>query len=458
MDWILLPKHKLPRDLIPYVQKLKEQIMNTPDKELHSAFDKEPEPKTSITITGNVQSGSIVCGTVHDSSLTVHGKRMYASPENEASNKRHHHDTDYSSEDDSEPSVDESIDEDPKSDLSIDHHPKRVADYALVEETENDTYEDDTESIESGFWVVNDVNIHAKCFEHAEACFSKKNQHQLSDISILAMHSIFVFAEDTMSSVSRHFGDLSLHFPIIDDLQVSKHFSLSSAQASIWCQQAAAMSFQNKRQVQRATLEFMNTAIESENDLDMVVANLLHRMLPQVKISGNDGHLKEEDTYVHNILSPLLEDMSAYEPRLQRFWANVSLSGDPQYKPDFGIYVNGLSQRFEVVVGEFKAPKGHCQGKEMRTMINRLITIGVEDPVVCGVLVSKGCLSTYKMELRGPKLYVMTRLSKLNLIRTSDDLAMLPILVSRIAQVQAYALKLLQRWNKSVNGHAIITL
>lgn len=122
----------------------------------------------------------------------------------------------------------------------------------------------------------------------------------------------------------------------------------------------------------------------------------------------------------------------------------MSLSGDPQYKPDFGIYVNGLSQRFEVVVGEFKAPKGHCQGesdtikigKEMRTMINRLITIGVEDPVVCGVLVSKGCLSTYKMELRGPKLYVMTRLSKLNLIRTSDDLAMLPILVSRIAQVQ----------------------
>lgn len=101
------------------------------------------------------------------------------------SNERHHHDTDYSSEDDSEPSVDESIDEDPKSDLSIDHHPKRVADYALVEETDNDTYEDDTESIESGFWVVNDVNIHAKCFEHAEACFSKKNQHQLSDISIL---------------------------------------------------------------------------------------------------------------------------------------------------------------------------------------------------------------------------------------------------------------------------------
>lgn len=124
--------------------------------------------------------------------------------------------------------------------------------------------------------------------------------------------------------------------------------------------------------------------------------------------------------------------------------ADVSLSGDPQYKPDFGIYVNGLSQRFEVVVGEFEAPKGHCQGesdtikigKEMRTMINRLVTIGVEDPVVCGVLVSGGCLSTYKMELRGPKLYVMARLSKLNLIRTSDDLVMLPILVSRIAQVQ----------------------
>ena len=38
------------------------------------------------------------------------------------------------------------------------------------------------------------------------------------------------------------------------------------------------MSFQNKRQVQKVTLGFMNTAIESENDLDMMVANLLHRM------------------------------------------------------------------------------------------------------------------------------------------------------------------------------------
>ncbi|KAJ8653359.1 hypothetical protein O0I10_011010 [Lichtheimia ornata] len=45
------------------------------------------------------------------------------------------------------------------------------------------------------------------------------------------------------------------------------------------------------------------------------------------------------------------------------------------------------------------------------------------------------------MGLRGPKLYVMARLSKLNLIRASDDLGMLPILVSRIAQIQAYALE-----------------
>lgn len=108
------------------------------------------------------------------------------------------------------------------------------------------------------------------------------------------------------------------------------------------------------------------------------------------------------------------------------------------------VHANGLSQRFEVVVGEFKAPKGHCQGesdtikrgKEMRAMINRLVTVDVEDPVVCGVLVANGCLTTYKMGLRGPKLYVMARLSKLNLIRASDDLGMLPILVSRIAQIQ----------------------
>ena len=127
--------------------------------------------------------------------------------------------------------------------------------------------------------------------------------------------------------------------------------------------------------------------------------------------------------------------------------ANVSLDSALGYKPDYGAYVNGLSEKYVVLVAEFKHPTGRQKqlesdfiklGKEMRCMINKLIKVGVEKPVVCGILVNKNCLRTFCMELKAPMLYSQIQLSQVQLIRVSDDLPMLPMLIAKLYQVQVF--------------------
>lgn len=88
-------------------------------------------------------------------------------------------------------------------------------------------------------------------------------------------------------------------------------------------------------------------------------------------------------------------------------------------KPNFGVYANGLFRRFVVLIAEFKPMDGHQTlendkvkiDKEMKKMLNELLEIGIEDPLVCGILVMNDHLDMFKMHLTGPKLYIMTQLS-----------------------------------------------
>lgn len=106
--------------------------------------------------------------------------------------------------------------------------------------------------------------------------------------------------------------------------------------------------------------------------------------------------------------------------------------------------MNGLSDKYIVLVAEFKHPTGRQQlesdfiklGKEMRYMINKLIKIGVDKPIVCGILVSNNSLQTFRMELKAPMLYAQIQLAKVQLTRTSDDLPMLPMLIAKLYQIQ----------------------
>lgn len=115
-----------------------------------------------------------------------------------------------------------------------------------------------------------------------------------------------------------------------------------------------------------------------------------------------------------------------------------------EFKPDYALFVNGLSKRFVVLVAEFKHPESKQRmesdmvkiGKEMRAMLNRLVKLGIKDPIVCGVLVNKNYMSTYKMDLPSPRLYRTVQLSSLALFKSATDLPLLPTIVSRLQQLK----------------------
>lgn len=130
-----------------------------------------------------------------------------------------------------------------------------------------------------------------------------------------------------------------------------------------------------------------------------------------------------------------------------------------EFKPDYGVFANGLSRKFVVLVAEFKPPEGRQQqesdfikiGKELRIMLNRLLSIGIHDAAVCGILVYNNRMSTFKMELRAPQLYTMVQLSNMPIIQSSEDLSLLPPLVSKLHQLKVS----LGGWNISLNSQFI---
>lgn len=118
-------------------------------------------------------------------------------------------------------------------------------------------------------------------------------------------------------------------------------------------------------------------------------------------------------------------------------------------KPDFGIYANGLSQRFVVLVAEVKRIESRQKpendkvklGKEMKIMINELFDVGIQDPVVSGILVMDDHLYFYTMHLGGPKTYILTELSSTPVTKSADNLVLIPSIVSKLVQLEVISTK-----------------
>ncbi|KAG2217257.1 hypothetical protein INT45_010265 [Circinella minor] len=201
----------------------------------------------------------------------------------------------------------------------------------------------------------------------------------MSDIRILALNRIFLFTADINNTVSSHVGPAA-------------HF-----------QKYEAFSF----------------LVES-----------LYRLLSSFAINGT-GNGFGEDSYVHIVLAPLLELTFDLEPSSNHMWANVSLQESKNLKPDYGLYVNGLSKRFVVLVAEFKPP-----GREDR-MESDLVKIGNEMRFMVGFWSTKHVtVSAYKLEPKGVEVYSMTRLSSIKLFTNVLEFSLIPTITSYLHQLK----------------------
>lgn len=125
------------------------------------------------------------------------------------------------------------------------------------------------------------------------------------------------------------------------------------------------------------------------------------------------------------------------------------MKGHEDIKPDFGIYANGLSHRFVVLVAEVKPIEGRQKlendkvkiGKEMKIMMNELFDVGIHDPVVFGILVMDDHLYTYAMHLGGPKAYISTELSSTSVTKSSGNLVLILSIISKLVQLRIISTK-----------------
>ncbi|GAA5795434.1 hypothetical protein HPULCUR_000792 [Helicostylum pulchrum] len=68
-----------------------------------------------------------------------------------------------------------------------------------------------------------------------------------------------------------------------------------------------------------------------------------------------------------------------------------------------------LTAKFKPLDGRQKLANDQVKiGKEMKIMLNELLKVGIEDPVVSGILVMDDLIYTFKMHFSGPKIYTMT--------------------------------------------------
>jgi hypothetical protein len=115
-----------------------------------------------------------------------------------------------------------------------------------------------------------------------------------------------------------------------------------------------------------------------------------------------------------------------------------------KYKPDFLISFKCVNTLCGLVVGEFKAPNHQSAlesdlvktGKQMRCLYNSLVKQGVQNPLVCGILVEGFTMSTFVMDLASPGIYRLINLSHLELFKTIDQLTCLPVALLRLIQVK----------------------
>lgn len=104
------------------------------------------------------------------------------------------------------------------------------------------------------------------------------------------------------------------------------------------------------------------------------------------------------------------------------------------------VYTVFGSVKSSVLVAEFKPSNQNSYvesdlvklGKQMKMMMNQLVSIGVVEPKVCGILCEGDSLCTYVMDLAAPKLYRMICIANVKVFKNIDQISFLPEILSHL--------------------------
>ncbi|KAI9253445.1 hypothetical protein BDA99DRAFT_563029 [Phascolomyces articulosus] len=219
--------------------------------------------------------------------------------------------------------------EDFPSDITEDYHPTRTADYHfMIDEAESEKVGaealdgDDDNNNELDHWIIGDINISKRLTDARLSCLRVQSKKcRISDC--YAIH------------IMKKTQDIS------DESVICVHPTIGKISKKV-------------------TIPILSKAIQNNNTIDLVVANVLHQQ--SLEYTGNASQSPFEDTYVHRSIAALFKSVFQSDPLFSYDWANGALcakrkmgseAANAIQKPDFVAFV---SSRKDLAVAEIKPP------------------------------------------------------------------------------------------------------
>ncbi|KAG1391981.1 hypothetical protein G6F60_012285 [Rhizopus arrhizus] len=316
------------------------------------------------------------------------------------------------------------------SDLTDDYHPRRKETYFFYTTEEQDiNYDESLHDMHDNYiWSIEpSINITQLCYQFKGNTLKLSNRpEQLSDIRLLALHDIYLFnLSDQSKSVGKYWCPTT-YKSAVDDIPYPD--PPQGQKSATWCTSISLKRHRNWIVGLTDSAKYLVEATALNNIVDIHAMQAVVELVP-VFISTPLNY-SIEDTYIHNWIAPILKPIFSCEPLLSIEWANKYIN--QHHKPDFITSVKGINSWLPIVVGEFKKPGfTPCletdlvkTGKEMRTMVNGLVRIGVDNPSAGAILIQGRVINTFKMDIVAP-----------------NNLSILPTIVSRFLQIKEISLE-----------------
>ncbi|KAI7854485.1 hypothetical protein BDC45DRAFT_535497 [Circinella umbellata] len=222
-----------------------------------------------------------------------------------------------------------------------------------------------------------------------------------------------------------------------------------------------------KIKIRKLTTVQIVEARQSQDKVETIAANLLHYLA--LNLSNGAPNVQLEDSFVHHIVSVIFESVFQSDKLLKYQWANGKLGGkrkrsdddDAKFKPGFVVFVSHQND-YNTAPSEVNLQQMQIMGKEMKWKIDDLIKLGIENPVVCGILVQGFAMTTYKMNLLYPKIYRIIELKSITLPKSLHEVTSLPPALKAMLQIKTVirktVLKAKKRALQKSNGEVSKTI
>ncbi|SAM08952.1 hypothetical protein [Absidia glauca] len=225
-------------------------------------------------------------------------------------------------------------------------------------------------------WMAGDLNISQMCYDFKAAPIGLHcDAANMDDVRLLALNDVYVISK-------------------VNDISITKYFAKSEGEVIQLF--GALMLPKTPPSDYFSTVAIVNkctaAALITRNQVDVLVASALAGYL-HLFYAGPPPFL-DENSFVHHYLAPIMKLVFDEKCQLNVDW-NMRL-GNSSYKLDLLVSSTCGDVLLDLIIGEFKPPNHNSSqvepdlvklGKQMRIMINKLVTKGVPNPVVGGVLV-----------------------------------------------------------------------